>query len=177
MGVKGWQGDLGNQVAFCQNLNTASQALHNLYVFLQKAGDERVFYEKVRFYSAVATTAGFEVRVHRAFELSEEAGRIRLDYPLAFAYDEIFKTNGGYYRKEEVLNIVKNIFFEYGVKTLLPILQKAVPKVLRKLREEAKRPADGPLDSSFTRKKLGNMGIGHPNPPASLGSTVEDGHT
>ena len=176
MEVKGWQADLGNQVAFYQNLNTASQALHNLYVFMKEAGDEKNFFEKVRFYSAVATTAGFAVRVHRAFELGMNKGRIHPDYPLAFAYDEIFNTHGGDYKKDEVLNVVKNIFFEYGVNTLLPILEKAVNSVLAKVKEP-KRPADGPLDSSFTRKRFDNMGLGNANPPDSQGSTVEDDNT
>jgi hypothetical protein len=49
MEVKGAQGDLANRVAYCQNFNTASQALHDMYLFMKKADKEDEFFSKARF--------------------------------------------------------------------------------------------------------------------------------
>ena len=47
-----------NEIAINQNFNTASQALHNIYRFMAKAGKLDIFYEKIRFYSIVVNDAG-----------------------------------------------------------------------------------------------------------------------
>jgi hypothetical protein len=47
MEVKGAQGDLANRVAYCQNFNTASQGLHNMYVFMKKADKEDDFLQRL----------------------------------------------------------------------------------------------------------------------------------
>jgi hypothetical protein len=93
--VKGAQGDLANRVAYCQNFNTASQGLHNMYVFMKKADKEDDFFGKVRFFSVIATTACFKVRVHRVVKRISERGRIRPDYPLDFKFDELFEIGKG----------------------------------------------------------------------------------
>ncbi|KAH8163467.1 hypothetical protein CIB48_g4779 [Xylaria polymorpha] len=60
------------EVAFAQCLNNASQSLHNLYEFFREAGEEHVdvFFRQVRFFSAVSTTQGIRIRVHRACRAS-----------------------------------------------------------------------------------------------------------
>ena len=152
------------EVAINQNFNTASQALHNIYRFMAKAGKLNIFYEKVRFYSAVATSAGFQLRVHRATKLS--TGRILPDYPLGFYFDEICSMTGRY-TKGKVVRIVENILVEYGVKILKPILQETVDIVLANLENERrksspnrKRRAEGTLESfGSQRARVGDLDL------------------
>ena len=154
------------EVAINQNFNTASQALHNIYQFLAKAGKEEIFYEKIRFYSVVATSAGFQLRVHRATKLSEDEDRILPDYPLRFEFDEICSMTGRY-TKGKVVRIVENILVEYGIKILKPILKDAVEIVVAKLRSERrnstsvrKRRAEDAMDSFRSqRAKVGGLDL------------------
>ena len=123
-----------SEIAINRNLNTASQALHNIYLFMAQAGQQDLFYEKVRFYSVVITSAGFHLRVHRATKLSK--GRILPDYPLGFHFDEICSMTGPY-MKGKVVRIVENILVKYGIEILMPILKVAVETVLEKLEKES----------------------------------------
>lgn len=128
MEVKGAPGESAHLPAHRQNLNTATQALHNMYYFMSKAGPEllEAFYKKVRFYSIVADGTFFHVRVHRAIELKK--GRIAEDYPLGFEYDVIHEQEGAY-SKTKTTAIIKNILIEYGVKILRPLLQQTMEKI------------------------------------------------
>lgn len=128
--AKGARTQNANWIAHRQNFNTASQALHNIYYFVEMAGTLAAFYEKVRFYSIVATDLVFHVRVHRARELKEH--RIQQDYPLEFLYDVVYDHRGGGYTKAETTAIVKNILIDYGIKVLKPLLVQTMKKVLEK---------------------------------------------
>ncbi|KAL9117700.1 MAG: hypothetical protein Q9187_005757, partial [Circinaria calcarea] len=87
---------------------------------------------------------------------------IEEDYPLGFKFEEIFTTHDGYTRTK-VTGIVQNIFFEYGIKKLLPALKQAVMAVFRSFQEDAlllnslgKRPAEDTIDtqeSSGSRRR------------------------
>jgi len=149
--AKGSQFSVGDTVGNRQNFNTASQALHNIYMFMAKANELEIFLSKVRFYSAMATSSGFEIRVHRAVLVDEEV-RIRPDYPLGFRFEEIYHTDGKFTRAE-ISSVVKNILVNYGVKILLPILKSAVKVVMTEFHKESlnkgveKRPADNVLES------------------------------
>jgi hypothetical protein len=134
--AKGARADLSNSKAIRQNFNTATQALHNMYFFMKMAGEEhlKIFYEKVRFYSVVATNATFYVRVHRAIKLDK--GRIKPDYPLGFVFDDVLHHQGSDYKKAKTTGIIKNILVEYGLKVLLPLLQKTMEDVWVKLQAE-----------------------------------------
>lgn len=175
MEVKGARAESENStIAVRQNFNTATQALHNIYLFMKKADDESTFFEKVRFYSAIATSVGFQVRVHRAVKLGVR-GRIRPDYPLAFEFDELFRTRGVHYTKAEVSGIVKNILYEYGIVILLPILKNAVEVVMDKIENatasqtsKGKRPAEEVLESfDSARIRVGGLGMGDADSVAS----------
>lgn len=137
-----------------QNLNTASQALYNIYLFMQKAEDLDSFYEDVRFFSVVATSSCLNLRVHRSIQLpeGEDEGRLFPDYPLAFEFEEIFSREGHYAKKEAVW-MVENILIEYGVKVLKPILQRVVKTVLRKLKDEPR-----PVQSLLPKKRRRTAG-------------------
>lgn len=153
----------GETLASLQNLNTATQALHNIYVFMKIAEQEQVFFDDVRVFSIVASSQVFEVRMHRAMKIDKP--RIEPDYPLAFAQDVVLKlTSPEHYKKAEVFHIVQNIFVEYGVKILHPILKDAVQKVFHKISnldapqpatrsDMGKRPAEDDLESLSSDKR------------------------
>lgn len=128
--AKGVSGETSNWKAHRQNHNTASQALHNIFFFMNMAQELEAFYETVRFYSVVATSSTFHVRVHRAVNV--DSGRIRSDYPLAFKYDVVVNC-GTDYTRATATRIIHNILVEYGLKTLLPLLERTVIKVREKL--------------------------------------------
>jgi hypothetical protein len=113
------------------NLNTASQALHNVYLLMKMAGHESLFFEKVRFYSTVCSHEGFKMRVHRAIQLDQ--GRIQPDCPLGFRFDVVHKKNGTY-TKTEIHSLIKKVY-SYGVEILLPILKSAMQKILEQQKE------------------------------------------
>lgn len=131
--AKGASGDIANCKAHRQNFNTATQALHNMYFFMQKAGTEQLkgFFEKVRFYSVVATSKSFFVRVHRAVRV--EKGQIEGGYPLGFLYDTVYIHDGAGYTKAKTTRIIKNILLEYGIGVLQPLLKETMELVWQKL--------------------------------------------
>jgi hypothetical protein len=136
--AKGAKGDLANWKAIRQNFNTATQALHNIYFFMNKAGEEylKEFYKKVRFYSVVATSTTFYVRVHRAIKVDK--GRIKPNYPLGFVFDDVLHHQGSDYTRTKATGIIKNILMEYGIVTLLPLLKKTMEKFWENLLEQNK---------------------------------------
>lgn len=75
--------DLDSPQVLHQCLNSASQALHNLFEFFRDAGPEheQVFYNKVRFFSIVANRKGIIVRIHRAIGKSDNASPWELVMP------------------------------------------------------------------------------------------------
>jgi hypothetical protein len=161
MEAKSSQAAKGEPVANRQNFNTASQALHNIYRFMKKADQMNKFLEEVRFFSATVTASTFQVRVHRAI-LVDKKDRTQADYPLGFRFDEVYQSEQKYCTRAEVTGIIKNIFFEYGVKKLLPILKAAVEEVLEKLWQEdqtptqpsgVKRPAEEDLPSLWSSQR------------------------
>ena len=128
--VKGKLGTLDNSVAERQNLNTAAQALHSIYLCMREAGELKAFFKDVRFFSAVATTEGFRLRIHRPFALLPEQ-RIKLEYAVGFKFDQVLAIKGDYTRSEAT-SIVYNVLFEYGVNKLHPILKRTIRKLLNR---------------------------------------------
>jgi hypothetical protein len=135
-----------------------------MYVFMKKADKEDNFFAKVRFFSVIATTACFKVRVYGAVKRISERGRIRPDYPLDFKFDKLFEIGKGNFTRALVLGIVKNIFFKYAVKVLLLLLKEAVEVVLNLFqieRNEAAllrgRSADEPLHRQAKTPRLTGM--------------------
>jgi hypothetical protein len=125
-----------DESAIRRNLNTASQALNNMYLILKAAGRknyETIFFDKVRFYSAVASTTGFELRAHRAVKLGE-GSRIQPDYPLWFQFDRVVKVEG-VYTKREVSIMVEKVL-SYGDEILRPIFVFAVNTIAKKMRAD-----------------------------------------
>lgn len=67
--AKGAKGEANNLAALRQNSNTASQGLYNMYMVMREANRMDEFIEKIRSYSAVATSTSAHFRVHRAVKL------------------------------------------------------------------------------------------------------------
>lgn len=126
--VKGKQGKIDDSVAEFQNLNTASQALYNMYRCLKEVNDLDTFFKEVRFFSAVATTEGFSLRLHRPIRLRSIQCN-KPEYPIGFKFAQVIKIRGDY-SKSKVTGIVYNILFKYGVERLYPILKKTVQTLL-----------------------------------------------
>ena len=120
--VKGKNGKVGNVPPRDQNLNTAAQALHNIFVVIKKAELEETFFREVRVFCIVATTACFELRVHRPIRLIHGHQYIKHDYPVRFGYDEALNI-GSSYTKAMASRTVYNIFYHYGVMKLHPIMK------------------------------------------------------
>ena len=143
---------LGDRKALRQNLNNASQALHNMFEFFRDAGSrhERIFFEKVRFFSVVANSSGLVIRIHRAVEIPKHEDNFLLimpndpGYRLKFESRE-FRTISGAdeYCRGVVLNTFKNIF-KYAVDELAGWIRDAALDLAEKLKDVdapgAKRP-------------------------------------
>ncbi|KAI0975408.1 hypothetical protein F4678DRAFT_324991 [Xylaria arbuscula] len=141
-----------DKVALSQCLNNASQSLHNLYEFFKEAGEEHVdvFFGQVRFFSAVSTTQGIRIRVHRACRARGHRGEITqpdmagplnqpvamdpifADYPLQFEYDDYYKADGTEFTRDNVVTTFEHILVGYGIKVLSECLRKAAEAVVEK---------------------------------------------
>ncbi|KAI9846228.1 MAG: hypothetical protein M1837_004217 [Sclerophora amabilis] len=117
-----------SQEARNQILNTAAQGLHNIYVFMRLAGEESIFFEKVRFYSAVATQSGFDIRVHFPIKL-EAADRDDPDYSVAFSFEH-FALPTSPNTLAQVSSIFHGIVVRYGIDQLQPMLKNTLKTVL-----------------------------------------------
>jgi hypothetical protein len=133
--TKGKLGKIENSEAEFQNLNTASTALHNIYMIMRDVDETRAFFRDVRFFSVAATVGCFEIRVHRGYRVS---GSSLLDatYPVGYRFDTLIKlapgVMGADYTRDMTTRIVYNILFRYGVGKLRPLLMRCLEKVLAK---------------------------------------------
>ncbi|KAI9848165.1 MAG: hypothetical protein M1837_000839 [Sclerophora amabilis] len=144
--VQGGNDTNRSNIAIFHNLNTASQALHNMHKFFETANMQQQFFDHVRFFSATATHDEFEIRVHRAaimdkshMEANTDDPHMEPEYPLAFLFEEVY-SKGGNYSKAEVSMILDNILSKYGVSVLLPLLKEAVQTVLKSGRKPVTTP-------------------------------------
>ncbi len=144
------------------NLNTASQALYNMWYLMKEANDEDRFYEKIRFFSISASPLAFNIRVHRARKVIEEnEADIRDDYPLGFVHKTLWKYNPELCARECLTGVVRNVLLKYGVGTLLPIMKETIKKLAnekeKRRKADLKRPAEGaPSTSSNSRRRRTN---------------------
>lgn len=140
MEVKGKRGQIDNQKAQFQNLNTASQALFNIYRCMKRVNDLDTFFNKVRVFSAVATIEGLSLRIHRPIRLDKEQCNDE-DYPIGFQFDNLEHLRGAYSRAQATA-IVYNILYEYGVLQLHLILKDTIQKLLKlHPRKKGSRPS------------------------------------
>ncbi|KAI0907608.1 hypothetical protein F4823DRAFT_602427 [Ustulina deusta] len=141
-----------DNVGLSQCLNNASQSLHNLYEFFKEAGEEHVniFFDRVRFFSAVSTMRGIRIRIHRACRVSGHRDEITApdvtgqvnqqpemdpifgDYPLQFEYDDYFRADNTEFTRDNVVKTFEHILVGYGIQVLLECLRDAADAVAEK---------------------------------------------
>ncbi|KAJ2982212.1 hypothetical protein NUW58_g6493 [Xylaria curta] len=141
-----------DNIALSQCLNNASQSLHNMYEFFKEAGEEHldIFFDRVRFFSAVSTTRGVKIRIHRACRVGghrdgitapDAAGQanpspgmdpIFMDYPLQFEYDDYFRADNTEFTRDNVVRTFEHILVGYGIQVLSKCLRDAADAVTEK---------------------------------------------
>ena len=84
--------DASHDAANENNLNTANQALHNMYVLLARAGYAMIFFERGQILHCCRFERRFEVRVDREVELDQ--GLVEHDFTLGFQFDVVLKKHG-----------------------------------------------------------------------------------
>ena len=153
-----------------QSLNNASQALFNMFAFFRDAGSkyEKLFYEKVRFFSVVAVREGMLVRVHRAIKIPDDELSNRLvipeedSYRLDFEYREYARITGiENYTRAKVFKILKPIM-QYAGNELRVWLQSAAHDLAKKL--------DKDHEGFRARQLLGFYRYGQPSPKTTVNS-------
>ncbi|KAI0966219.1 hypothetical protein F4678DRAFT_450490 [Xylaria arbuscula] len=139
---------LDDKVALGQNLNNASHSLHNMYELFREAGEEHlsIFYDKVRFFSAVATSKGINIRVHRACPTKESRKTVEGEpvdeaplmrsivdgYPLQFMFDDFFEASASDFTRENIVDIFGKIMVGYAIGELWGYLKQAAKAVEEK---------------------------------------------
>ena len=123
--------------ALYQSLNNSSQALHNMFEFFNDAGPQHAgkFFSEVRVFSAVASTEGLLVRIHRAAQLDED--RIHMPgYPLRFEFREYARIPRDKFDREPVVKLFSKILVSYGTDKLFGLLQDAAKTLAEKLEND-----------------------------------------
>ena len=142
-----------------KSLNNASQALNNLYEFLQDAGSKhkRIFFDRVRFFSAVANAHGMIVRIHKATEVPPDADEDRLilpdrpEYRLQFEYQEFSRLVGCDFTREAVIEILRKVC-KYAVEELSVFISQAAEDLVNNLHQsEDPNAFTARADPSFYR--------------------------
>jgi hypothetical protein len=136
-----------------RSLNNASQALHNMFEFFKDAGHENIFFSEVRFFSAVASSEGITIRIHRATKVPMDRTGRRLiipdkpEYPLAFEHRVFCRIEKSNFDREMVLDTVEKIIIGYGVNKLRLLLSNATKSLVDRLERDPeamrlKQPTD-----------------------------------
>ncbi|KAI0972043.1 hypothetical protein F4678DRAFT_430980 [Xylaria arbuscula] len=128
------------QAAALSNMHSASQALFNIYTWMNRANDDEIFFKDVRLFSIAINAKEVIVRVHRARAI-EKVNNVGL----AFSYDELYHEEKVRYTRDEVCTLLHNILIEYAEKKLLGILKNTVDKVLKAHEQGLKRKNDTDL--------------------------------
>ena len=118
MEVKKAAADL--QDAYLANLHNASQALYNIYLWMVRADQETLFYNKVRVFSLVFNAQDLSVRVHRAAPT--------VDGNISFRFDEV--STLARYTRDQACVLVSTILNNYAAKELHPALKTAYAEVI-----------------------------------------------
>ena len=152
MEVKKAASDLSE--AFLANLNNASQALYNIYLWMNQADQKDEFLNNVRVFSLVFNAEDLSVRVHR---VEEHKGN------LFFFYDEV-RTLARYDRNQAWV-LVNSILENYAATELHPLLKSAYDTVCNQERDrvESKRKASGTQSTAAKRARSSRALEGDPN--------------
>ena len=159
-----------------QVLNSASQSLHNMYEFFNEAGPKHLarFFDKVRVFTAVSTTEGIIIRIHRACLARKFRGKdtsdlpaaqfpILPDYPLQFEYDVYFKATADNFTHEKVSAALEIIMIEYGAGVLLGLLKDAAKVVAEKFTSQEEHRSQHYYSHQMKRKSSKKKGKSNNN--------------
>ena len=120
-----------------QSLNNASQALHNMFEFFRDAGQDDIFFTKVRFFSVVASSEGLTICIHRATrESGTDQGFIIPDYPLRFEYQEFARVSRDNFDRKIIVDTFAKILLGYRVQELRVLLSNAAKAIMAKLESD-----------------------------------------
>ena len=125
-----------------RSLHSASQALYNFYEFFQDAGPEhkQIFFDRVRFFSAVANAHGILIRVHRAIEIPPYTEVDRLSFPerpeyrLQYEYEEFSRLTGDDFRRDPVVETMRKVS-QYAVNELSVCISEAAEDLVNQLHQ------------------------------------------
>ena len=96
----------------------------------------------MRFFSAVASTEGLNIRIHRAIEIPESSSRydsVTPGYPLRFEFREFANIKKHEFDRKTVLEIFGKIFTGYAVAKLHGLLQDAATDLLEIINTDPER--------------------------------------
>ena len=152
--------------ALYQSLNNASQALHNMFEFFRDAGPqhEKIFFDRVRYFSAVANGEGILIRIHRAIQLSHKDSRLFImpnepNYRLRFVYRKFELISGtDHYSRARVLTAFKKIL-KYAIDDLSKWIKDAASDLADKLERDPQ--------AFMERRELNFYRYGQPSPNPS----------
>jgi hypothetical protein len=122
------------------NVHSASQALFNIYAWMNKARHDEVFFQDVRLFSIAINAEKVIVRVHRAKPVNNGD-----DTGLIFTYDDLYPKSKFHYTRDEVCTLIHNILIEYAETKLLGILKRTVETVLKEYKQDLKRKNDATI--------------------------------
>lgn len=117
------------ELAEMANLNSASQALLNIYAWMTRAQNADTFFKEVRVFSFVFNAQDLSVRVHRA-----TAHPVTV---LQYHFEEVVHINR--YSKNQACLLIKKVLQDYAIKELHPLLKSAFDTVTEEYSKEIMR--------------------------------------
>jgi hypothetical protein len=163
--------------AFRANLLSASQALYNIFIWMDRAGQQKDFFDHVRIFTMDLNAQEIHLRMHRAVRDEENF--------LTYQFTDIASLVG--YNKDQACHLVRNVLMEYAEKELHGILKSTFQEVSqqeRKLaqaevaKQQIKRKADAATSqaSKKSRSRPGSAVPALPRPatPALPGPVPSD---
>ena len=157
MEVKKAASDL--QDAYLANLNNASQALFNMYLWMAQAGQMKEFFDEIRVFSLVFNAEDMSVRVHRCAQES--------DGELFFFFDEVRAP--ARYNRDQAWVLVNSILENYAAEKLHPTLKNAYETVSRQEKERVASKRKAKKTQNTTSKRVRGSTSGELNQNTSFG--------
>ena len=120
-----------SEAALHQCLNDANFALHNIWSVLEATGNDSSIMDNVRVFTVAAHSKGVLIRMHRMEKPKYENAYLNDTYRWSFEYVELLKLDG-WYDKERVCRMIRNILYHYGIDILLKKLKGAIKDIIDK---------------------------------------------
>ena len=101
---------------------------------MRKVQNGKEIMKRIRVFSVTAHSKSVVIRMHRVQQLRYENAYAESDFPWSFEF-VVLNEIEGQYDKMTVSRLILGILFRYGVKRLLPELQRAIEAVVQKANE------------------------------------------